>query len=183
MTTDNDSEKTFSELLDEYQEQEGISHFEGSSGLKSLNKICNALGYGGSPFGQSGLEQFLEDNPGAMCAIVEWISDSSGDNFRDELISNLNEPEETKDQKYFVYGSGMIGCLYDYGPNFCEKKEDAISSFVQLFGESLEPGELEEMKTNLHMEGYHRFRKAVIAGAHYCEVSEETGEMPENQDD
>src|ERR1700748_3107179 len=82
------------------------------------------------------------------------------------------------EQKYYVYGSGMIGCLYDYGPNFCTDKEDAISSFLQLFGESLEPGEMEEMKINLHMEGYHRFWKPVIAGAHYCEISEEFGEMP-----
>ena len=94
MTTD-DSEKGFSDLLQEYQDQEGISHFEGSSGLKSLNKICNALGYSESPFAMgSSLEEFLKDNPLAMCAIVEWIADSSGDNFREELISNLNEPEE-----------------------------------------------------------------------------------------
>src|ERR1700748_3885353 len=94
MTTD-DSEKDFCDLLEEYQVQEGISHFEGDSGLKSLNKICRAIGYEESPFAcGSSLEQFLKDNPGAMCAIVDWLGEQSCESFREELISNLKEPEE-----------------------------------------------------------------------------------------
>ena len=98
MTTTDDSEKEFSDLLDEYRDQEKMHHFEGSSGLDNLNKLCGALGYteDGFKYG-SKLERFLEDNPGAMCAIVEWIAESSGEHFRDELISNLNEPEESEE--------------------------------------------------------------------------------------
>lgn len=87
------------------------------------------------------------------------------------------------EKKHYCYGSGMYGCLYDYGPNFCKNKEDAISSFVQLFGELLEPGELLEMVNNLKEDGYHKFRNSSNAGAQYCQVSEETGDMPENLDD
>jgi hypothetical protein len=86
------------------------------------------------------------------------------------------------DKVYYCYGSGMGGCLYDYGPNFCLDKEDAISSFVQLFGESLEPGELNEMVTNLKEDGIHYFRNAGECGAQYCQISEEIGEMPESDD-
>lgn len=27
---------------------------------------------------------------------------------------------------HYVYGSGMVGCLYDYGPNFAERLSDAV---------------------------------------------------------
>lgn len=86
------------------------------------------------------------------------------------------------ENKYYCYGSGMSGCLYDYGPNFCADKEDAISSFVQLFGDDLAPDELIEMKTNLKEDGYHKFHCPQEAGAQYCNITEESGEMPENDD-
>lgn len=89
-----DEDKSFEDLLDEYQVQEGITHFEGDSGLKSLNKICRAIGYQESPFAcGSSLEQFLKDNPGAMCAIIEWLAESDVPSFREELISYLTEDE------------------------------------------------------------------------------------------
>ncbi len=91
--------------------------------------------------------------------------------------------QSVTEQKYFVYGSGMFGCLYDYGPNFCLDKDDAISSFIQLFIESLEPGELTVMVENLKEDGIHSFRNPNKAGAHYCQISEESGEIPENNDD
>lgn len=87
------------------------------------------------------------------------------------------------EQKHYCYGSGMPGCLYDYGPNFCENKEDAISSFVQLFGDELEPGELLEMVTNLKEDGYHKFRNPLNAGAYYADISEHDGPCPEDSDD
>ena len=85
--------------------------------------------------------------------------------------------------KYYCYGSGMIGCLYDYGPHFCIDKDDAIGSFTQLFEDSIESDELIEMRSNLREDGIHYFRNAIEAGAHYCQISEEKGEMPENSDD
>lgn len=89
-----DEDKSFEDLLDEYQVQEGITHFEGISGLRSLNKICRAIGYQESPFGSgSSVEEFLKDNPGAMCAIIEWLAESDVPSFREELISNLTEEE------------------------------------------------------------------------------------------
>lgn len=89
-----DSEKEFSELLEEYQTQEKMYRFESTTGLKDLNKICNAIGYQESPFAfGSSLEQFLMDNPGAMCAIVDWLSGANGESFKEELITHLNAPE------------------------------------------------------------------------------------------
>lgn len=85
--------------------------------------------------------------------------------------------------KHYCYGSGMIGCLYDYGPNFCEHKTDAIDSLLNLFQGQLEEGEPEEMRINLFEEGRHVFRNPQEAGAHYCEISEHEGECPANNCD
>lgn len=86
-------------------------------------------------------------------------------------------------EKHYVYGSGMAGCLYDYGPNFSETIEEAIDSFKLIFGECIEADELTEMETNLRENGGHKFRDPLSAGAQYCEVSEGTGPMPENVED
>ena len=94
------SEKDFSELLEEYQDQKGMHHFEGDSGLEKMNTLCEAIGYTGHDhkFGTP-LETFLSDNPGACEAILEFISEW-GDKlpeWREELISNMNESVEDED--------------------------------------------------------------------------------------
>ena len=95
-----DSEKSFCDILEEYQVQEKMYRFESTTGLKDLNKICNAIGYQESPFAfGSSLEQFLMDNPGAMSAIVDWLGEQSGDSFKEELITHLYEPEEEVDSE------------------------------------------------------------------------------------
>lgn len=86
-------------------------------------------------------------------------------------------------EKYYCYGSGMFGCLYDYGPNFCKDKEDAINSFSQVFEDTIESDELVEMRNNLKEDGIHRFRNPSEAGAHYCDITEHSGKMPEDSDD
>lgn len=94
----------------------------------------------------------------------------------EEITEYVNHPN------HYVYGSGMFGCLYDYGPNFCADKDDAIQSFVEIFSDSLSEEELAEMKDNLRQDGRHVFSNAGEAGAQYCELNEEVGEMPEMDD-
>jgi hypothetical protein len=83
--------------------------------------------------------------------------------------------------KHYCYGSGMHGCLYDYGPNFCEDKNDAIEDLLLLF--PLEDGEPARMRANLESDGYHKFENPGAAGAHYCDISEHEGECPEQDED
>jgi len=85
-------------------------------------------------------------------------------------------------QKHYSYGSGMRGCLFDYGPHFCEHKTDAIDSLLNLFDDSLSVGEAETMRVNLLDSGFHAFENPSEAGAQYCEVSEQPGECPEQDD-
>lgn len=82
---------------------------------------------------------------------------------------------------HYCYGSGMPGCLYDYGPNFAPRLRDAIEDLVSLFGDSLEPGEEKRMRRNLRVDGGHRFENPVQAGAVYCEVSKERGSCPKDE--
>lgn len=96
--SNSDEEKSFAELLSEYQDQENLNHFEGSSGLDNLNKICNAIGYCGHGFKfGSSLEEFLGDNPGACDAIIEWLNNEDTPQFREELLTHLQGQEDDED--------------------------------------------------------------------------------------
>lgn len=75
----------------------------------------------------------------------------------------------------------MIGCLYDYGPHFCNDIEDAIDDFSAIFESSIDSDELIDMRNNLRTDGRHDFRNASKAGAHYARINEESGEMPNQE--
>ena len=83
-------------------------------------------------------------------------------------------------ETHFSYGSGMKGCLYDFGPNFCSDKSDAIESLLSVFSDSIVEEEETELRKNLTETGYHAFRNSVEAGAQYCEISLQNGPCPEN---
>lgn len=118
--------------------------------------------------------------------IDELISASSlGDRSEpsdEELSIAIEELKKIDPPKHYCYGSGMIGCLYDNGPNFCEEKEDAIESLVVDFQDSLSEEETEQMKENLRREGIHYFAKPSEVGAHYCDVTEYDGPCPMDED-
>lgn len=84
-------------------------------------------------------------------------------------------------EKHYVYGSGMSGCLFDNGPNFCETEEQAIESALFIF-DSLSEEELSEARENLKNTGIHYFNDALEAGAQYVQVSECNGPMPEDNE-
>ena len=81
-------------------EPSGATYFrgEGESGVRNLARLCHALGYS-DPFGFGQFEgasfgdliSFLEDNPGAVEAIVSWIEDN---HFSDEEEDDLQDDED-----------------------------------------------------------------------------------------
>lgn len=79
--------------------------------------------------------------------------------------------------KHYSYGSGMFGCLYEYGPNFTTVKDGAIWSLVQLFSDQLEEGEETRMRYNLAHDNIHHFENPSQAGAQYCQIIEHDGEL------
>lgn len=80
---------------------------------------------------------------------------------------------------HYVYGSGMHGCLFDNGPHFCEREQDAIESLVELFADDLEEGESESMRDSLKRTGYWAFRNPRQVGAQYASIEAQPGSCPE----
>ena len=72
--------------VDRWLEEHKFYSFEGERGLERLNEFCSALGYkeSGFKFG-SPLEEFLQDNPGAIEALLDWVREQGC--FADKLTS------------------------------------------------------------------------------------------------
>ena len=55
------------EMFDAYLDQNRMWHFEGVRGVRNLTQIVEDV------CGYTSIDTFLEDNPGAMEAVVNWI--------------------------------------------------------------------------------------------------------------
>lgn len=93
--------KEFCELLDDHIQEERLWLTEGTPGVKNLCKLVRALGYKNfQNFGQfegacyGDLIDFLEDNSGAVEAIVEWIKENGGDDDWEESLRQKLEDDE-----------------------------------------------------------------------------------------
>jgi hypothetical protein len=98
--------KNMDTLLDKYMDQEKLTQFEGRRGVEGLCQLARALGYKDSMyFGQlsskaalGDLLMLLEDNPGAIEALHNWIRDTNSPEFRDALTEQLKGEDETQVQ-------------------------------------------------------------------------------------
>jgi hypothetical protein len=80
---------------------------------------------------------------------------------------------------YYIYGSGMGGYLYDYGPNLAETVEDAIEGLMTLFEDQLTEEEAQDMRASLEADGNYWFSDPASVGAQYAEITAQDGPMPE----
>jgi hypothetical protein len=64
------------EILQRWKDGNNAHNFEGESGMKRFEKLCEALGYQetGFRFGTP-IERFLSDNSGAIDAILDFLTD------------------------------------------------------------------------------------------------------------
>ena len=93
------------ELIEEYRAHKRMHCMEGSRGIENLCKLVHALGYRDCmnrlQF-QDGcvgdLLDFLEDNSGAIEAIITWIGDQNIKEWKDNLESEL--PENLDDEDF-----------------------------------------------------------------------------------
>jgi hypothetical protein len=86
------------DLVEEFQDHEGIYSFEGERGIANLEKLVAALGYRSHGFKYGTLvEVFLADNSAAIEAIVEWIKEQHSEEWKDALESELPEKDEDGD--------------------------------------------------------------------------------------
>lgn len=85
------------ELFDAYIEQNNMWHFEGQRGVRHLNKIVQEVcGYGG--YGNT-VELFLEDNPGAVEAMVNWIREARCLDWQQNLEELVEQEVDTVEEE------------------------------------------------------------------------------------
>ena len=80
--------------LERYLDNNRMHSFEGVSGVRKFEKLVGDVG------GYRNVYEFLEDNPGAIDAMVEFVTEWSGRNadWRDNLESLVGEDEEEDEE-------------------------------------------------------------------------------------
>ena len=86
------------DVFDRYIDQE-FSSVEGDRGVRNLEKMLEAMGYGQGFMRNRSLEEFLSDNSGAITALLEWIGNEVDGvpEWREGLESELFEDEEDEE--------------------------------------------------------------------------------------
>jgi hypothetical protein len=83
-------EKDGQEIFEEYLNYHKLFRFEGNGGIRKLSKIIRDI----NP-DYTTIEEFFEDNPGAIHSVVDWIGEQIDgiDEWKDGLESTLPEKE------------------------------------------------------------------------------------------
>lgn len=86
--------------IEAYMDQEKMYRTEGRKGVENLCKLVSAIGYkdpqyygqlsNGASLGD--LVNFLEDNPGAIEAIINWIGEQDSSEWKDSINGVLRTP-------------------------------------------------------------------------------------------
>lgn len=87
-------------IIEEYLDVEGgMNQYEGSTGVASLCKLVKVMGYTnyqqygniGRGANVSDLAEFLSDNPGAIEALMEWISNQNVAEWKESIKQHIQE--------------------------------------------------------------------------------------------
>lgn len=88
-------------LVEQFQDEYNIHTLEGRRGVQGLATIVNVLGYKDPQYyGQfqgaslGDILMFLEDNSGAITAVIEWISKQRSPEWKEALQECLTAPQE-----------------------------------------------------------------------------------------
>lgn len=76
------------DLFEAYFDQHRIYSFEGPSGVRNLNRLTQDV------CGYTDLEDFLEDNPGAIEAVIEWIQSQNNRDWEANVKSLITEEDD-----------------------------------------------------------------------------------------
>ena len=90
------------ELLDKYMDENKLYRTEGRKGVENICQLARALGYRDPQyFGQlsqraaiGDLICMLEDNPGMLEAMFEWIRETDNPEFKAALEEQVSEEDE-----------------------------------------------------------------------------------------
>lgn len=79
--------KDLGELIDKWMDDNKAYSFEGPRGERNLEKLIKEFGY-------DSMSSFLQDNSGAIEAIIEWIKDSGVTDWADALDDGSSDEDE-----------------------------------------------------------------------------------------
>ena len=82
--------RTMHELVEVYMDVNDIHSLEGSRGVRHFTKLVSAIGY-------RSLEAFLEDNSGAMEAMINWIQEQRAPEWTALLEQEVPPAEEDEE--------------------------------------------------------------------------------------
>jgi len=82
-------EHDLGDMVDKYLDANKMWNFEGSRGVRNLLSLFRVLNHDYNSF-----ESFLEDNPGAQQALVEWIQQARVSEWAENIASGFDEEEE-----------------------------------------------------------------------------------------
>lgn len=84
--SDDSDDMDMSELIEKYCDQEKMYHFEGGRGVNNFEKIASVLGY-------RNMDYFLEDNPGCLEAMIQWLGKQKIQEWKDAMKSQLKDDD------------------------------------------------------------------------------------------
>lgn len=87
-------DKDLGEMIDKYIDQERLYSWESTRGVRNLQKLVRVL----DPHYRD-IDTFLEDNSGAIEAIVEWIKDRNVPEWAENLQGELYEDDSEDEDK------------------------------------------------------------------------------------
>jgi hypothetical protein len=98
---DSEEEVSLYTRIQQWRNRERANTTEGETGVKNLCRLTNAIGYKDPQyFGQfahdgsyGDLIEFLEDNPGAVEAIIDWIGEQDFPEWNEALTEDEDEEE------------------------------------------------------------------------------------------
>lgn len=126
------------ELVDAYMEQENLYRPEGRKGVEAVCQLAAALGYKDPTyFGQltqkatiGDLLCMMEDNPGLVEAMVNWVRDSNSPEFKAALESQVAAAPVADDYENgicpdcgedipedAVHGDSCVNCGHVFNPD------------------------------------------------------------------
>lgn len=96
MTCEEIDDAELSELVEEFCEQKKLFCFEGNSGINKLKQLLSAIGYSRDSF-DCEVYNFLQDNPGAIVAIIDWIKEQNVPDWKEYLQSEIVPQDDDDD--------------------------------------------------------------------------------------
>lgn len=81
----------FCDVVDEFIDIQQIQQ-----NAVGLEKIAHGIGYGGN-YNSTTLEDFFNDNPGAVEAVIDWIKEQDNDDWKEFLEAWLPPKEDEEE--------------------------------------------------------------------------------------